>query len=78
MGEPSIVGGGIVRRVCEHCGAVEIDLRAETPVDGSGLFGPVRTDSMFMIQAALEEIFAPQEQRFGVRQSESPAPATRR
>ncbi len=78
MGEPSIVGGGIVRRVCENCGAVEIDLPAETPVDCPGLFGPVRSDSMFMIQVALEEIFAPQEQRFGVRQPEAPAPATRR
>lgn len=61
------VGGSIKRRVCSGCGQVGIEVLSDAEVDQSKLFAPARLDSMFAIQAVLENAFDIREQRFGVR-----------
>lgn len=66
FGTKTEAGGGIGRQVCTRCGHVVIELVDETEVDSSKLFSPGRGDSMFAIQAAIEELELP-ARRFGMR-----------
>lgn len=64
-GDKSDAGGGIRRQVCIKCGHVVIDLVDDSEVDTRKLFAPGRGDSMFAIQAAIEELELP-ARRFGM------------
>lgn len=66
-GDGSEAGAGIGRQVCTKCGHVLIQLQDEAEVENTRLFAPVRRDSMFAIQSALEDVYEMPERRFGVR-----------
>ena len=67
FGGESEAGAGIGRQVCAKCGHVVIQLQDETEVEDSRLFAPIRRDSLFAIQSALEDVYEMPERRFGVR-----------
>lgn len=68
-GHRGSVGGGITRRSCTDCGAVQLELRDPDALADSGLFGTPSRRSMFYLEVVLNNFETPSSggRRFGQR-----------
>ncbi|NIA24377.1 MAG: hypothetical protein GWP04_02275 [Gammaproteobacteria bacterium] len=74
FGDPVAVGGGIVRRACSRCGAVQLDITRQEVLANSGLFQSGRIK--WMTWEPAQETRGRLERRFGKAPEERRSAAT--